>query len=183
VFVKAADHSRRYQGTIRTTGATTTEDSNVKRFVVNWYNQQDAPMEVTANYSDDDATTFYNVNNYNAYAPVTGMQLAFLTLGTYAIYGAIKYRTLADSQTHSVLGIGFDSASQPDQADDVPQGAVLAGSFGKWKQLAAGYHTIDLLFTSFSPPSFGGQGFYADFARNGAAADPKVTTTYATVKR
>lgn len=39
VWVKDADNSRRYVGTIRTTGTTTTEDSRSKRFVWNMYNR------------------------------------------------------------------------------------------------------------------------------------------------
>ena len=39
VYVKQADQTRRYLGTIRATGATTTEDSAGKRFVWNYYNR------------------------------------------------------------------------------------------------------------------------------------------------
>ena len=40
VLVKSADNTRRYVGTIRTTGTSTTEDSAAKRFVWNKYNQR-----------------------------------------------------------------------------------------------------------------------------------------------
>jgi hypothetical protein len=182
VLVKSADHSRRYLGTIRATGATTTEDSNVKRFVVNMYNQQDAPMEVTPNYTDDGAATYYNVNFYDTLVAVSGAQLQFLTLGDYAIFGGLDYISGADSQRPNYVGIAFDSQTQPDQINYVNTGALASGHMGKHKQFAAGYHTLDVLFCSFTG-SFGGQGFYADFARAGAAADPKATTTYAKVKR
>ncbi len=45
VLVLASDHTKRYVGTIRTTATTTTEDSRVKRFVWNAYNQVQLPLE------------------------------------------------------------------------------------------------------------------------------------------
>src|SRR5262249_42359234 len=40
VLVKGSNTVRRYVGTIRTTGTTTTEDSRAKRYVYNYYNQR-----------------------------------------------------------------------------------------------------------------------------------------------
>lgn len=47
VLVLSSSHAKRYIGTIRTTSATTTEDSTSKRFVWNMYNQIDQSLSVT----------------------------------------------------------------------------------------------------------------------------------------
>lgn len=47
VLVKSADHTRRYIGTIRATGVTTTEDSAAKRFVWNAYNPARRHLKTT----------------------------------------------------------------------------------------------------------------------------------------
>jgi hypothetical protein len=110
VSVKSSNHSRRHLGTIRTTGTTTTEDSDVKRFVWNAYNQ--VPRKLSAT----DATTNWSyasqtirqarANAANKVEYVTGDLATMVEAYILATALVINCTTFP-----AVVGVGLDSTT------------------------------------------------------------------------
>lgn len=105
VYVKSADHSRRYLGTFRTTSTTTTEDSGGgtttqvggKRFLWNYYNRVARALSVV-----DRANTWsYNVGTYRQANGAAGNKVEFVT-------GLAEDSTSA--QVMHIVAIGGNSA-------------------------------------------------------------------------
>lgn len=130
VYVKSADHSRRYLGTFRTTSATTTQDSaggvttNVggKRFVWNQCNRLARPLSVfdsTVSWTYSNTTTWRQANG------ASGNKIEF-------VQGIVEEPadvTLVASLTaggtgagNSQSGIGLDSTTAP--------GLLIASTYG-----------------------------------------------------
>jgi len=66
VWVKSADHTRRWLGILRASAANTVEDSKQKRFVYNYYNRENRDMKT------NDTTNSWNVTGYGVWAATNG---------------------------------------------------------------------------------------------------------------
>jgi hypothetical protein len=149
IYVKSGATTRRYLGTIRTTGTTTTEDSLTKRFVWNLYNQAMRSLQVT----DTTSSWTYSTATWrqargqaaNRVEVVVGISGAGVSLDVWAIYSGDG----AGSQSTSV-GLGLDSTTAP--------AAGWAGGQGQTNTvnavfpiatyrdcLAPGYHALNWL--------------------------------------
>ena len=181
VLVKSSDHSRRYLGMIRTTGTTTTEDSEAKRFVCNWYNPVDRTMFVNPGYVDGNEDTFFTI---------TGTTFARLNSGTAdTVYFLMHARDVtrvflqtsiqvSNIQMYYGIGLGSDN---PIRAQTVySTGLILVPAMCELEVPAAadGYYDARFVVRVAS-----GTGYvYTDFSRGGAAADPRAGILTGTVK-
>jgi hypothetical protein len=163
VWVKSSAHTRRWIGTIRTTGTTTTEDSQAKRFTWNVYNQAERKLQITeatASWASTSAAfRAANNNSANCFEYVTGF--------TEILH--VKVRGLADTSNATSVaiasGIGIDSTTV-NSADlfgnDAPAGAAISGPLPALAEydnyVAFGYHKITWLEYGGTGVTFFGQG-------------------------
>lgn len=108
VWVKSADHSRRYLGTIRATGTNITEDSQLNRFCYNFYNQQSRPLLVndsTQNWTSPiggwHQARGQSTNNFNY---VCGMTWEKISVVVQACQSGIN-------TSNNSVGVGIDSST------------------------------------------------------------------------
>ena len=110
IYVKSGATTRRYIGTIRTTTVTgQTEDSQVKRFVWNYYNQ------ILRNFYFIDATASwsYAVNAFRQSNANTANKAEFVT-GMGAVMDARFYEHALNTATGTgAIAIGLDSITTP----------------------------------------------------------------------
>jgi hypothetical protein len=159
VWVKSSDHKRRFVGTIRATGETTTEDSASKRFVWNLYNQVARKLkktETTASWAYTTAAyRAANGNTANCFEYVSGL----------ATFLRARVRALADatSAVDVAGGIGIDSTTST--SADLFGGKALAtanghslveAEYADWT--AFGYHKITWLEYGGTAATFYGAG-------------------------
>ncbi|MCZ2344468.1 MAG: hypothetical protein LC104_22130 [Bacteroidales bacterium] len=92
VLVKSGDASRRYLGTIRTTGTTTTEDSTTKRFVWNHENKVSRRMvdDLLAVHSYTNASTWRAFNNNINTPKIEWVQGVFTGAMCFSISGQMS---------------------------------------------------------------------------------------------
>lgn len=107
VYVKTGATTRRYLGTIYTTGTTTTEDSAAKRFVwsadhrvARWLSVTEGTTSWTAS-----STTYLQARGQaaNQVEIVVGLAAGYLEIGVYG--------TASNSGNTEVVGIGIDSTT------------------------------------------------------------------------
>lgn len=107
IYVKSGATTRRYAGTIRTTGTTTTEDSQTKRFVWNLHNQVRREMvrlETSGSWSYSSTT----IRQANA---STANQLAFVCGHPTPIEASLNVAASASGANAALAGIGYDSTT------------------------------------------------------------------------
>ena len=143
VWVKAADHTRRFLGTLRATGTNTTEDSVLNRLLYSFYNQQPRKLLV------QDSTTSWSYateawrqargNGANQWTYVTGMPWEMLWAEVIAC------ESNSSSAHNMSVGVGVDSTtvnsadlygSGGQTAAGLPTKATYSGTPG------IGFHTI-----------------------------------------
>lgn len=112
VLVKSGATTRRYVGTIRASGANTTEDSYAKRFVWNYYNQRTRFMHVLETTN----TWTYTTNTWRQANGAAGNQLAFVVGGVVGV--GVKSRIKAYASNGTVtqvvnVAVGVDSTTAP----------------------------------------------------------------------
>lgn len=110
INVLGSDHTKRYIGTIRTTGATTTEDSATNRFIWNAYNLVPRPLLVieTASTWASTGTTWAPLNAAvtNRVSMVVGLAgMSFLDV----FVTCTIQQTAGIGQAFATVGIGRDS--------------------------------------------------------------------------
>lgn len=110
VYVKSGTPTRRYVGTIRTTGTTTTEDSASKRFVWNNYNRVErycqGPTETTDTWNYSTATIRQaNANTANRFEFVQGLLENIIKANVISSGGT------SGSTVNGEVGIGVDSTT------------------------------------------------------------------------
>lgn len=190
IRVKAADNTRRYIGTIRATGAATTEDSLANRLVLNYYNRVRRPMYVNPGYINDNAVTTYATSSATWVRPSSvapgaspGSTLTFLSNGEDDVeYIANFFGNNAAGGGVPIVGVGVDSVTQAAVYGNlIPQTASTSSSssVGSKVTLSEGAHTLDMLIASLvqNPATF-----YADVGRvGGDAADVPSTLMAASV--
>lgn len=147
VYVKSGATTRRYLGTIRTTGTTTTEDSDAKRFVWNHYNRVERKLKKSASSASWTATngTWGAMDSTsNRVELVVGMENAALELQVSALIAV-------NSTGYAMVGVGEDStsASSHDRAYRVGGTGMQNGQGGAWaylrKYAPLGYHYYQAL--------------------------------------
>ncbi len=108
VWVKSSNTTRRYLGTFRTSGATTTHDARQTRWLWNQYNRVEKALvrlEPTGNW-------LYSVASYQYANASASNQVSFVNGDTNPVY--VRVRTLVSCPTGgvtAVVGIGIDSVS------------------------------------------------------------------------
>jgi hypothetical protein len=117
VSVKSSDHSRRWVGTIRTTGTTTTEDSGGgassqvggKRFVWNAYNRVRRPLNVI----DGTGTWSYTTATWRQANGASGNKVEYVCGDASIMLEAEVVSTVAiqSASNNAYCGIGIDSTS------------------------------------------------------------------------
>lgn len=158
VRVKAADHTRRYIGTIRATGAATTEDSQESRFVMNWYNRIRRALAIVPGYVDNNVGTVYTTASttwVTASVAIGGSKsiIQFLSNGEDSI-NCRAYASGFNNLSSIPLGIGLDSqtvASVVAYGGTPAQNDSLACELNR--SLSEGCHTFDLLVGAFAGTS------------------------------
>lgn len=109
IYVKSGATTRRYLGTIRTTGTTTSEDSQSKRFVWNAYNQFPRHMLVT------ESTNSWTYNSTTPrYANNSSANRVEIVVGLSTFVEATVLAQMYNGNgvaAGGTMGIGFDSSS------------------------------------------------------------------------
>ena len=172
---KTGDKTRLYVGQIRTTGVSgECEDSQAKRFCVNYWNRRRRTLFCNPGYADDDSAT--GITNASAtFIRVNGGTndiVEFLCVDAgepVDVTGCV----LADPAASEfvIFAIGIDSTSSATIETISGAGIRLNGSLTWSATMTAGYHYYQMLGASSS----GTATFYADNSRRGSAADPRMT--------
>lgn len=116
ILVKSGDTTRRLLGTIRTTGATTTEDSVTKRFVSNAYNRVWRSLYRSETTS---AWTYSTAGGFRQARASAANQVE----AVFGIYGASIRLVVACIVQNAafngagIAAVGYDSTTVPDQAN------------------------------------------------------------------
>ena len=110
VLVRSGDATRRYLGTFRSTGTTTTEDSVARRFLYNYYNRVKRRLfgtETTSSWTYSTATWRQWNNATNAeYSLVQGVMEDALS---HTVYGLVSNSTA--TARSALVGIGVNSST------------------------------------------------------------------------
>lgn len=108
VLVKSSDHKRRYLGTFRTTGTTTTEDSVLKRFLWNLHRQLPRPMNV----NDPTNSWTYNSSTWRQARATATNKFEYVCGADETYFQTILIvLTSASTATGSSVGVGIDSTT------------------------------------------------------------------------
>ena len=154
VWSKSSATTRRYVGTIRTTGTTTTEDSNAKRYVWNTYNRVSVPSY------QNDATGSWAVVATSAWEAIHAGHAAWkhefvLGLSEDAVVCSLTMLIFQATTGALYVSIGVDAANAqaPGAGDLYSQSSYGYASgtvvYNGW--LPAGYHYCQGIEMSSSP--------------------------------
>lgn len=170
-----AGENYRYVGAIRTNAATGTDDSDIRRDVVNHYNRVRKRLYRVAGYVNDDLVTLvtYNTNGWGRYH--ADALVEWLSDGDAASECALVFDVASNGGAVSWVGLAMDSTNSPTWALRIQalgadirhclrgvQINATRGGFSAWNGLANSPGAVNL-------------DFRADVIRNGAAADPAST--------
>lgn len=157
-------------------------NTDAARCVVNYYNRRPTRIRLRPAYSDNNANTTFSLNTatWARANGGTGDTAEYIANGEDAIHVHAQY-TLGAVAPAAVIqvGIGDNSNTQPSSAAAMGSAAISGSSAACSLCVtpAVGYRTLTMLGMT------GGLAttFAADYARNGAAADPSVTSLYAMI--
>lgn len=108
VTVLSSDHAKRWLGTLRTTGTTTTEDSLAKRFLWNNYNRVEKTMLV----QESTSSWVYSTATYRQANAAAANQLDYVTGDLATVVRATTLIPMTNSTTQNVrTGVGIDSTT------------------------------------------------------------------------
>ncbi len=164
IYVKSGATTRRYVGTIRTTGTTTTEDSDAKRFVWNLHNQ--VPRRLQKAYNSTSFWSYSSTTVRQANADSANQVEAVNGLTTFVDLLLVGIPESGSSHT-GLIGLGFDSTSAF-ASDCYATGADLTSGVRHAipcrfaRQVALGYH-----FYSFNEASSGSGAAFNFFGDRG----------------
>lgn len=152
VYVKTGATDRRYLGTIRTTGTTTTEDSREKRFVWNCYNRVRRAMRRL-----ESATSWtYNSTTTRSWNNSTSNRVQFVQ-GLVEDAVELDFRAMTNTSNGSVhtVGIGVDSTTTNGADVNMYTSNVVGGYHAAHASLrrtiaTVGFHYLQLLETGAS---------------------------------
>lgn len=146
VFVKSTDLTRRYVGTVRSNPSFVAEDSVVRRFVWNLYNQTERTLRTIESVDSwaYTSTTFRqsNANTANKFEYVTGDAATDVNAQACAIF------TSSGATVTATPGIGIDSTSVNSAQIFGGHNAVAEGSSGYAFYQGfpgLGYHAVNWL--------------------------------------
>jgi hypothetical protein len=145
VWVKSGAPTRRYLGTIRTTGTTTTEDSRAKRFVWNYYNRLTRPC-----YKADEADHTYAVNSERSWGGAVANTLVEFVYGlgedgvTYTGAARIGQTVSQNGNFTAKLNIDGTTIGSIMQFFQASGTGVSAQSVSDARYVPAGYHYAHL---------------------------------------
>lgn len=184
-YVKSGATTRRHVGVIRASGTNTTEDSLVKRFVVNRANAVDRPLFSCPAYADGNSPTSWTTTSttYEEANAGTGSKLEFLTLGEEPSDCTVSaVPSVSASQARTGIGVDSTTTATVTTSTSLPTGAtnIVGSAFVTYAAiLAAGYHYFDFLVAVAAAST---ATYFADLQRLGSSADPKSSFIKATVR-
>ncbi len=135
VYVKSADKTRRYVGTIRTTSTTTTEDSLTNRLVYNYCNRVLRPFAVTEATASWAYTTATLRPTNNTTANAVGFVIGAPTGDAYLISATAHSMAISNNDLALQSGLGVNSTT----ATSATQYGA-SGASGYATQIRAHYH-------------------------------------------
>lgn len=163
VLVKSGATTRRYLGTIRTTGTTTTEDSARRRFVWNYYNQVSIHLrqfETTSSWTySTDVWRQANGSTTNQIEVVCGVAGRLITVMVHA-----RAQTSV-SNIPPMAAIGLDGATTPSSDSTISRQFAPAASVptdlrpSLFSQVPLGYHFYTWLERSLAGATTTWSGF------------------------
>ena len=177
VYARSGALDRRYIGTIRTSTATTTEDTETQRFVWNMYNRETEFLFTNPGYNDNDADTTYTL---------AGASVTLLNGGTGAktemvcglpVVVEVQVRLCGAASAGGGLsvGVGVDQTGNLDWAVNCRASEFARGISSKRDYaLAAGYHAFNLLGINTASTT---NTINADYARNFAGTKDFIGTS------
>lgn len=164
IYVKSGATTRRYAGTIRTTGTTTTEDSSTKRFVWNAYNQVPRLLRVydtTDNWS-------YTTDSWRQ-ARATATNQVEMVCGLAGSHAALILNQMTSGSSAVAVGVGLDSTTAADEtystiAMNASGTLQHLGAAAVW-QVPLGYHYAAWLERGNAGGTF--YGYQAGYRKSG----------------
>lgn len=138
ILVKSGSATRRYVGTIRTTGTTTTESSSAKRFVYNQYNKLPNNLHVE-NYHGSYAYTSSTLRCYSndcsahRFEIVTGESTG------------ITLRVEFEGSYYATAGLGMDSTTDMNSGATYVSGTIMTNQVNRFVPISGAYHYITAL--------------------------------------
>lgn len=150
MLVQTADHTKKYLGTVRTSGTSQVSDTDHKRFVWNYYNRLPKAFVGTM----PAGTWSYTTGAWRPYPNNSSTNGLFEFVVGYDATFVYCYFNVGWWSTSGVMrfGVGYDSTSTPDTEGPVARGAFAtsnssectwAVSYEKWANY--GYHYIQPL--------------------------------------
>lgn len=162
VYVKSADHSRRYVGTFRTTSTTATEDSAANRLVWNYYNRMERRGFVKSTSSHTYASStvrYWNNSSANRVTFVLGAAEDGISvaMNDHILSGgsSISYQSGAALDSSTALTAGTDAIHYATLANGFRSEGASAASY----QPSIGFHFVAALEAALSNSS----GTYQQF--------------------
>jgi hypothetical protein len=151
ILVKPGDATRRFLGTIRTTStAGQCEDSQLRRFVCNYYNRIARKLFSCPGYANNSAPNTWSTTS-GSWVEVnggTGSKIEFLANGEDTVFYSLSVSGYASNNNTVYGGVGEDSSSSPalgSQAN-VPNATYQDNVILSKPYLPTeGYHYLDIL--------------------------------------
>lgn len=175
IYVKSGSTTRRYLGTICTTGTTTTEDSLTKRFLWNLYNQVPRPLYVV----DTADSWAHTIDAFRQARGSSANQVEFVQgLPQRVVANSRVYGGNSGSAILIAAGIGLDSTTVNSArlcADATPAAGASVASTANYEAIvSAGYHYLAWLergsATTGTTTFFGDGGQPSNSLQNGLMA-------------
>lgn len=171
ILVKSGATTRRYLGTIRTTGTTTTEDSARRRFVWNYYNQ----VPVHLKQFESTATWTYTTDTWRQANNSTTNQVEVVCGIAAQSISVFVHARVSNSSANVALmtSIGFDSTSAPSSDSTIcrqfPPGATAPADNrpSLYHTVTQGYHFYTWLERSAATGTTTWNGFSSGIIQSG----------------
>jgi hypothetical protein len=160
----------RFVGWVRLNATPQFESSDTNALIVNYYNRLQKSVFANPGYVNDNARTTYIANgNWAKANGGTGSAVGVISNGEDACQMTVI--GIADTDNNALVSFGAGVDGTPPTRCGIQYiGQVSAQAAVDSETLAEGYHTVDL-YVATQPAA--NETVVADFARNGAAADPR----------
>lgn len=135
VLVKSGDPTRRYLGTLRATGATTTEDSAARRFVWNYYNRVLRPLQAV----DTTDTWTYTTQTWRQARGVAANKVEYVVgVPLDAVSAVAQCSAVINGTATLVVAVGVGANSTSANAAATTGAALNANAYGRCEARYAG---------------------------------------------
>jgi hypothetical protein len=150
ILVKPGDSTRRYLGTIRITStAGQCEDSQVRRFVSNYYNRVPRSLFVCPDYSSSVSNTYTTASTtYVQCNGGTNATVEFVSTGEDATQYLMQLNGQNSMASQWRIGVGEDSTSGPTSGAQTLGSGHSAPACGRTAIFTAGYHYLTMLINN-----------------------------------